>query len=175
MGTRIALWLINDPRWATDEWTLFEYLLNQQDVYHCATITDTQDMRIWAFGRVHDSAGAFPFGDSVRIEPIGAPRVDDGLLQVWLGFTVFSDVPPQTYSLALHLLDGAGQVRAQVDQGLPDVGRSCRYFEIPVADLPDDEYALHAAVYNWQTGERLESVDADRTRTDYPLIADIAK
>ncbi len=124
---------------------------------------------------MHDSAGAIPFGDGVRIEPIGAPRISDGLLQVWLSFTVFSDVPSQIYSLALHLLDDAGQVRAQVDQGLPEVGQSCRYFEIPVNDLPSGDYALHAAVYNWQTGERLTSAGADRTLTDYPLIADIQK
>ena len=93
-----------------------------------------------------------------------------GLLQVWLAFDVNDQVPPQTYSFALHLLDGDNQVRAQVDMGLPDAGQSCRYLEIPADNLPPGEYSLHTAVYNWQTGERLTSVGADGTVSDYPLL-----
>ncbi len=170
VGDADRLWLINDPRWASDEWTLFEYLLNEQELDHCATITDTQDMRIWAFGRVGDGADARQFGDGIRMGLIGAPQIHDGLLQVWLAFDVAAQVPAQTYSFALHLLDGDGQVQAQVDLGLPGAGQSCRYLELPVDQLPDGEYALHAAVYNWQTGERLASVGAGGATNDYPLL-----
>ena len=75
VGDADHLWLLYDPRWRSQEWTLFEYLLNEQNIYHCGTVADTQDMRIWAFGRVSDSTAARSFGDGINMGLIGAPQL----------------------------------------------------------------------------------------------------
>lgn len=163
------VWLANDPRWEIQEWDLFEYLLNQRDLYHCATLAETADMLIWGFGHVDAAAQGWQFGDAVTVSLLGAPRVSGDTLQVWLGFQISDQTPPDTYSTALHLLGADGALAAQFDAPLPPAGNSCRYEEIPLSALPAGDYALHMAVYRWQDGERLVSDD-----TDYPLLASVS-
>lgn len=169
VGDADRVWLVNDPRWETKEWALFEYLLNEQDLYHCATLAETENMLIWGFGRTAGSVASWQFGDGVQVSLMSEPRINAETVQVWLGFEIAPEVPGNTYSTALHLLDQTGQLRAQVDAPLPEAGKSCRYEEIPVAGLAAGEYELHLAVYNWQTGERLTSDDTNG-ETAYPLL-----
>jgi hypothetical protein len=161
VGDASRVWLVDDPRWTNTEWPLFEYLLNRQDLYHCETAADTAEMRVWGFGRIPADGAGWQYGDGIRLSTLGAPRVRDGLLQVWLGYRIAPQVPPGTYSVALHVLDAGGQLRAQQDVGLPAAGISCGAMEIPVGGLPPGDYTLHAAVYHWQTGERLVSAAPD--------------
>jgi hypothetical protein len=169
VGDADRVWLVHDPRWEMKEWALFEYLLNQQDLYHCATLVESDNMLVWGFGRVNSSSQSWQFGDGVQVSVLSEPRINEEALQVWLGFEIAPEVPGNTYSTALHLLDETRQLRAQVDAPLPEAGKSCRYEEIPVTGLAAGEYALHLAVYNWQSGERLPSADTNG-ETDYPLL-----
>lgn len=164
------IWLLYDPRWASAEWALFEYVLNEQNLYHCGTLADTDTMLIQGFGRMMPDEPGLRFGEDVAVSVIDAPVVRDGHLQVWLAWGVGVGVPPGLYSLALHLLDSDTQLQAQFDSGLPATGASCRYVEIPVDDLSPGTYQLHMTVYNWQTGERLMSNAADGLSSDYPLL-----
>lgn len=172
-GDAQRLWLVYDPRWKSDEWTMTEYVLNEENLYHCATLADSSNMRIWGFGRVAADAPAWQM-DGIRFSLIGDTVLgDDGILRVWDAYQVAESVPPNTYSVALHVLDANGQLQAQADYSLPGTGESCHFSEIHLAGLPAGEYSLHLAVYNWQTGERLNSTAPDGTESDYPVLATV--
>ncbi|MCA0457024.1 MAG: hypothetical protein LCI00_23840 [Chloroflexi bacterium] len=161
------LWLLNDPRWQSDQWSLMEYLLNEQDLYHCSTPADREDMRIWGFARINDNAPAWRYGESIRLSSANT-HIENGVLNLWLMYQVGEAVLPNTYSVGVYLMDAAGQVQGQYDMGLPTNGRSCHAAVIPVAALPAGDYTVHAAVYNWQTGERLMSTAPDGDESDLP-------
>lgn len=171
-GNASRLWLVNDPRWASSQWSLMEYLLNEQDLYHCATPADTHNMRIWGFARINNDAPAWRYGEGIRLASANT-HIQDDILHTWLAYQIAEDVPPDTYSVGVYLMDAAGQVRGQFDMGLPAVGRSCHAAEIPAHGLPAGEYTVRAAVYNWQTGERLMSSAPDNSESDLPVIETI--
>lgn len=76
-------------------------------------------------------------------------------LDLELGWRVGADVPPDTYSFAIHLTDSAGNLVAQYDGPLP-ASFGCAPVTLDVSALPAGEYQLYALVYNWQTGKRLD-------------------
>jgi hypothetical protein len=91
-----------------------------------------------------------------------------------MGFKVDDSIPPETYSVGLHLVDAGGALQAQADYGLPAAGQSCRMAEIPINGLVPDEYQLRMFVYNWQTGERLTTVGMDGEAADSADLMDVA-
>ncbi|MBZ0282734.1 MAG: hypothetical protein K8L97_18475 [Anaerolineae bacterium] len=168
-GDAQRLWLVYDPRWESNEWALTEYVLNEQNLYHCATLTDTDNMRIWGFGRLNMDAPARQF-DGINVSLIGDVTVSaDGIMRAWVGYAVADSVLNDTYSVALHVLDADGQLLAQADYSLPPPGNACRFSEI--AGIPSGSYELHIAIYNWQTGERLPAAALDGTTSDYPMLS----
>ena len=64
-------------------------------------------------------------------------------------------VPRYTYSVALHVVDEAGQLVAQTDYGLPEQRFSCAPVTVALDNVPAGEYQLTVTVYAWETGERL--------------------
>ncbi len=173
VGDANRLWLLHDPRWTTNEWNLFEYLLNEQNMYHCATLADRPNMLIWGFGKVTPNGQAWQYGDGIHLSLLSVPRIKDGLLQVWLGYQVDQQVPANTYSVGLYLIDSGNQVRAQFDRGLPTAGTSCQAIDLNAANLPVGDYHLQAAVYDWQTGKRLTSTAPDGTADDSQTVGTV--
>jgi hypothetical protein len=171
VGNANRVWVTYDPRWISTEWSLLMYWLNEHNIYQCATITDTDDLHILAFGRLTDSAPIFTYGEGIQIQPIGTINAQDGTFSVWLGFNVPQNTPSGTYSVALHVENGAGQMNTQMDYALPEVGQSCRMVEIPLNQPLEDEYHLFTMVYGWQTGERLMGTTPDGENSDRPLMS----
>lgn len=75
------------------------------------------------------------------------------------------DVPVNTYSVALYVMDDANNIYAQVDVPLPHDDPICQLTSIPTADVPPGEYQLKMTVYAWETGRRISGTNAD---TDEP-------
>jgi hypothetical protein len=167
VGGAPRLWLTGDPRWQIEQWPLFEYLLNEQQMYRCATLAETDTMRIEAYGRVTalDNLQIYP---GARAGAIGAPYLAEKRLHVWLGFEIAPDFPRELYSVALHVID-AGGLRAQADSALPERGLDCRYTALDLTPVPPGAYELRLVIYNWQTGERLPTTSGD----SYPLLAPV--
>ncbi|MDX1994528.1 MAG: glycosyltransferase family 39 protein [bacterium] len=170
VGDSRHIWLVADPRWQIEESTLVDYVLYEESIYPCATLADEPTMIVRAYGRVDREADAWRFGDGIRVMHITPAQVRNGILQVWVAFEVAENVPPSTYSVGLHVVDANGGLQAQLDSGLPGVGVSCRYVEIPVGGLAPGEYNLHGVVYGWQDQARLEAVAPDGTVSDYPVM-----
>ncbi len=171
VGDAQRVWVTYDPYWISTEWSLLMYWLNEQDIYQCTTIQDDEQLRVLAFGRLTDDAPVFRYGSGIEVQLVGQINVRDGVLRVWLGFSLPPDVPPGTYSAALHVEDSSGQLRAQSDYGLPDAARSCRMVEIPLNQLPEGEYRLRTIIYDWRTGERLMATTPDGESVENPIMS----
>jgi hypothetical protein len=175
VGGAQRVWVIYAPRWPSSEWSLFVYLLNEQSIYQCATLADSEDMRVLAFGRMSDFASVARFGHSIEAQLIGAPKIQADVLTVWLGFRASQTIPPDTYSVELQLADDTGILRAQYAYSLTDADRSCRMVEIPVQDLPPGRYDLSMVVYDGRNGERLDVVGFDGLPGDSGKLALITR
>jgi hypothetical protein len=83
------------------------------------------------------------------------PGDEAGTMKAFVAWNGGSALPPETYSVALHVLDANGELVAQSDYGLPADAFLCTQPAITLSGLPAGEYTLAVIVYNWQTGERL--------------------
>ncbi|MCY4526053.1 MAG: glycosyltransferase family 39 protein [Anaerolineaceae bacterium] len=64
------------------------------------------------------------------------------------------------YSLAVHVIDpSTGQRVAQSDQGVGPGSHVRSVSDIDIRALPPGDYELQVALYDWQTGERLNARD----------------
>ncbi len=127
------------------------------DYVTCGTILNLPDMSLDLYTRMPlaSTTVSLRFGDSIGLVPVEIIPAKNGLL-VTLAWQVGANVPPNTYSVALHVVDSAGTLIAQTDYPLPNDHRSCRTTIIPVTA---GSYTLRAVVYNWQMGERLPAVN----------------
>ncbi|MDZ4764471.1 MAG: glycosyltransferase family 39 protein [Chloroflexota bacterium] len=82
------------------------------------------------------------------------------------------DLPPYTYSVALHWEDAGGAIIAQADAGLPPDGRGCQVFALEAPAAADS--TLRVVVYDWQSGARLDGVGEDGVNTDRPVLSRFA-
>ncbi len=93
---------------------------------------------------------------------LSAPEVSlqDNFLLVKAGVRSPDRDLPSRYSLALHVIDpDSGQRLAQEDGGLGKGVFVPLFREIDVSALPPGDYELQVALYDWQTGERLNARD----------------
>lgn len=173
VGEAKRAWLLYDPRWASADWSLAEYVLNEEGLYHCTTAADTGDMRIWGFGRVQPADTVWRYGESIRLSTISPALVRNGRLHLWLAYAIGDNTPANTYSVGVYLLDTGGQVQAQADIGLPSSGTSCQAFDLDVSSIAAGRYTLGAAIYQWQTGERLMSTAPDGSESDFATLSHV--
>ena len=101
-----------------------------------------------------DAVAAFDNGVTLTAtDPL--PRVTDRVLNTTFAWHQRDDVPRETYSVALHVLNANGELVAQTDYGLPDRSFQCVRAQVDVSALPPGQYSLALIVYAWQSGERV--------------------
>jgi Dolichyl-phosphate-mannose-protein mannosyltransferase len=162
VGDAERVFTVQDPRYPSEEWALFEYLMQQDGFTQCATIANQQDMRIVSFVRGGAQPTPAQFDDGrISASLLGAQHVHNGVMYAWVDYTVAHDVPTNTYSTGLHVLDANSALITQADFALPQAGRTCRLIEIPMAGVPDGAYQLNVVVYDWRTGERLTTAQSN--------------
>jgi hypothetical protein len=152
-NTRV--WIALDPGQDNGAVDFFEQLIDRNYIT-CETPSNnaTLSLELWARDS-RDELGIFTFDNGVVLTPLGAPpKVVNGNLSMLEGWTVAEEVPPNTYSVAVHVLDSAGALVAQADYSLPPTGSTCVPTDIPVNHLPPGDYQVVALVYNWSSGER---------------------
>jgi hypothetical protein len=157
------LWLSYEadrrPGYALDDFE--EYLA--EHYLHCADVTTpVENLRLALYTPVTDEPPAYEFGGGVGLLPVTVPEPVNGSLPLTLRWSVDASVPANTYSVAVHVLDAAGNLAAQTDYGLPPAPVGCVTSSLDVSSLAPGEYALAVIVYNWGTGERLLSESGDR-------------
>lgn len=96
------------------------------------------------------------YGDGIQLAGLTAlPDTVSDMLPLRLSWLLADDVPPHTYSVAYHVVDGAGELVAQADAGLRPLAFSCYDQPIDLSGVEPGSYTLRIGVYAWQTGERL--------------------
>jgi hypothetical protein len=99
------------------------------------------------------------FGEGVRLTGMQLiPETVKDRLDILLGWAIGDDVPPYTYSVALHVIDADGNLAAQGDYGLPEQPFACVPTTIDLSAVPAGDYQLLAIVYAWESGARLPGV-----------------
>jgi hypothetical protein len=131
-----------------------EQLLPELGFTQCGVLVD-QPPTYAAFWSRADDAPSFTI-DAVTFEQLNDLPVvrRDNRLPVAVGWQA-SDLPPHTYSVAIHLRDESGTVIQQADFPLTTTGFGCHLALVSVRGVPAGEYAVVVRVYNWQTGDAL--------------------
>ncbi|MBZ0295399.1 MAG: glycosyltransferase family 39 protein [Anaerolineae bacterium] len=117
------------------------------------------------------AASIYTFGEQVgvvAVQPVTLTESND--LSTIITWTAGENVPANTYSVALHVEDSAGEMIAQADYGLPLLAFYCEETHITLPDLPEGSYHLRLIVYNWQSGERLPAFDRTTSQQDDSIL-----
>lgn len=156
------LWLgIDTTRAPNFRLAIFKQALIQQQYLDCYTAIERPELRLDLYARPPTSAD-LSFDQRVKLALAAPLSVDRSRsARVLLTTTLAADLPADTYSLGLYLFDAGGQVVAQIDQGLPHELQSCHLYRLDLSKQPAQTYTLKAAVYAWQTGEKLTGQQAD--------------
>lgn len=148
-----------------------QQMLNE-DYVSCGVVLDLPRMSLALYMQkplqLDSNSAVVNFGDGISLKYVyPLPDEVENRLGTTLIWAVDKDVPPYTYSVALHVLDASGQLVAQQDYGLPGESLACRQTSIPLDTLPPGEYTLTVAIYRWENGERLTgTVVATREQGD---------
>ncbi len=112
------------------------------------------------------------FGDLALMGVDPRLSADQTSLSVYIAFEGGDRLPPDTYSVALHVVgvDG-GQSVAQADFGLPTATFLCDPHAVALGKLPPGKYGLQVIVYNWRTGERLPATVSGASAPDNAVEA----
>ncbi len=142
----------------------FERALTDDGFTRCEVGFDRPDMTLLLYSR--SAKACAPSSDSVlnydkgiSLTGLDPLKVDGGMLRTLLVWSQAADVPRETYSVALHVLDRDGQLVAQKDYGLSAFGFDTYRADVDISTLPPGTYTVQAIVYNWQSGERVQGVD----------------
>ncbi len=133
-----------------------------EDYVSCGMVLDLPRMSLELYiqksPRLDLDSAVIRFGDGVFLADYTLPAQVETHLETTIIWRMGAEVPPNTYSVALHVLDANGQLVAQQDYGLPNEALACRQSSIDLDRLPSGEYSLATAVYRWETGERLPGI-----------------
>jgi hypothetical protein len=157
MGERARLWLAFDPQQEPANSDDFRELLDAQ-LIQCESVVDTDTLQLALYARrpPREAVGYRFGGGSIRLFPLGAPpTLKNGTLMLLQGWRIARSVPPNTYSVALHILGQNDTLVAQADYPLPETGFHCLPAQVDVSQLMPGTYRLVTRVYAWETGERL--------------------
>ncbi len=142
-------------------------VLGERGYQRCREYDHLESLQITLYARYElycdlDAAPLVRFGENIALTGVLLPETVSGdSLRLPMTWTA-TDVPVNTYSVALHLEDGTGEIVAQRDVSLPLGMATYRTTVLDVSEVPAGEYTLLLTVYAWQTSERLPAdTDAD--------------
>lgn len=174
------IWLAYSPTdlpspFARPAW---ESTLTKQGFVRCTPIVQEATLRMDLYARLDLGKLNSYFGTGIEVGLWNKALSPDKQLSVLLGWLIEQDVPTNTYSIGVYVENAQGQPVAQSDFGIPTlrgVGPSaaCTRTSISLAGLPSGNYTIHAAVYNWQTGERLIASSVSAIMSDHPRLSEI--
>ncbi|PJF40341.1 MAG: hypothetical protein CUN54_05610 [Phototrophicales bacterium] len=173
-ANRLRIWLAYVPGSDPDMETAIDTTL-RENYAACPAIYNTTQLRITSYIRQGFSCDVRPDVEHAVVEFDEAIVLYDVVLasqlesvQLLAGWSIGTDVPPETYSYSFQLFDEHGDKVAQSDDGLPSESFRWTTTSLPIEGLPPGEYRLMVAVYAWQTGEKLMGVNAAGERiTDF--------
>jgi hypothetical protein len=150
------LWLGQDTtRDPNFRLAIFKQAMAQQQFMACYTAIERPELRLDLYVRPSAQMDV-RFDERVELALAAPISVDrDRMVRVLLTTALDPAFPAADYSIGLYVFDASGQVVAQVDQGLAQEAQSCGLYRLDVSKLPAQTYTIKAAVYAWQTGDKL--------------------
>ena len=154
------IWSSYDPRYRHQRVDKFDSEMVRLGFADCGQFAHQPEMAVDLFVQPPADTMPFQFGadryeDGIRMALMGANALDSSnRLALPVGWQMGTDVPVNTYSFGLHILDQNGALVMQEDVGLPprhEFGCTVAHFE----PLPPGSYQVALVVYAWETGERL--------------------
>jgi hypothetical protein len=171
------LWAASTPEQPTAHRAVFEDLLAERAYLHCARFEPTPSLTLDLYSPAESNTPFAPvtFGsEAIVLRTLtAAVALNDSTLTTTAIWSVGADVPPHTYSIALHLEDASGALVSQADVGLPEAGAPCAHAALDLTGLPTGDYRLLAAVYAWETGDRLPPAGASMDLENRVVVAEI--
>lgn len=162
LGTVPIIWtaIVPEQVYSRRRLAFFEQLERTHAL--CQQVLDRPDMDLRLYAQSNEHIVASFAENAVQAQALwDIPATASDTLDILLGIERDPDLPPDTYSIGLHLYSSAGQLVTQADYGLSNNPFSCTWTKLSVDNLSADDYILQMIVYNWQTGERLLSDEAD--------------
>jgi hypothetical protein len=153
------VWVTANVEAIPTRFSLFEQALVERGFRHCADIDNLPRLTVDLFVRVPDEPSQVTFSAGIQADLLETVQVTTNLggnvpvLPVVLDWLLSAEVPPDIFSVALHITDANDQLVRQVDYPL---ALGCRMDEFSLAGLDAGIYRAYLIVYNWQTGERLQ-------------------
>ena len=166
------VWIGTDWRWYEEfpidwsqqpEFAEFTGLMNHEFIY-CQRFIDAPFMRLDLYARSQifcpDDTALMRFGTGITLSAVGTPIQTEDSLTVDMVWQIASEVPDQTYSVALHVFEMDNQAFVTAaDYGLPEGPVGLAAPSIDLSALPQGRYVLQVGVYAWQDGTRLPGTD----------------
>lgn len=149
-----------------------------EDYTLCGSLENTGQVHVGVYAPNDDRPAAARFGEGIETAALlPFPALIEDTLSVLLRWQIPPDIPPDTYSVSLHVVDNvSGQLAAQADYPLPARANACRSTDLVLEHLPPGGYDLLLIVYNWQTGERLPGMSLNvPEQTDSVLLTRFEK
>jgi hypothetical protein len=112
-------------------------------------------MALYAKPNVEATVAAFD-DERVKVQAVWPlPPNVSGTLNLLLGYERDPELPPDTYSIGIHLENASGELVRQIDYGLSNDPFSCRWSQIALDELADGDYTVRVMVYDWRTSDRM--------------------
>ena len=143
----------------TQRFGVVEYVLATQYSL-CETVFTQDDMQLQLYARVPQTERVSTFGeDVVGLYDMQRGQVTDNRVDIVLGWWS-ETATPDTYSVGVHLFDAENNLVRQQDFGLPNQRPfTCTSTSLDLNGLPAGDYTLRTTVYEWQSGNRLLTID----------------
>jgi len=173
MGGPSRVWLASVPDHAPPDLGDLERQLGG-DYTQCGGLSDRPGLRLDLYARspvccIPDTAPGAPelvYGDGATVRGSAVTLSPGGeSVLVALAWAFAPEVDSSALSMALVLVDAAGETRAQVDAGIGPGSAICRIVTLPADGLAAGVYEVRLGVYPWQTGNRLPGHDLRRGLT----------
>ena len=158
---KLRIWSAYEPGQRPPVISKFEETVQDMGFASCGRAARNPDMAVDLFARQPQTMpyqfGSDLYEDGIAMTLLGLiSEMPDHTLAIPLGWRVGDDVPVNTYSFAIHLINSAGGLAAQKDIGLPpDHEFGCQVVQI--ANPTPGEYQVSLVVYAWETGTLLNA------------------
>ncbi len=126
----------------------------ERDFVHCYQPVKQNQLQVDLYARFAafcpTENDLWQFGTRIAITGMESLVVDDNRLMIRIGWSVDRDVPQESYSVALHLYQGAEFILA-ADYGLPSAPFGAAESLVDISSLSPGSYAVRVGVYDWAT------------------------
>jgi hypothetical protein len=178
IGPAQRVWIGTDWRWYEEfpidwanepEFGLISQIM-AQDFVACGRFVDHPQMRLDLFARDEifclDSTPLLRFGEGITLQAISPLDQGGDTLRFDMAWTIAAAVPPDRYSVAVHIYDTATDLFVTAaDYGLPAGPVGLAQVRLDLRDIQPGSYEIRVGIYDWRSGDRLPGADLQSGET----------